>query len=249
MTNGSQPERASAPAFYNRPAFRAVFYQILLVVVLGYFFFSIISNTLANMEARGIQTGFDFLGTTAGFDILMSLIDYSASDTYLDTFYVGLLNTMLVSAIGILLATIIGFVMGVAYFSNNWLVKKLATAYVEIFRNIPLLLQVFFWYFAVLATLPNARNSLNLGDAVFLNIRGLFLPQPVAEPGAGWVYAALVAAVVLVIGFWRWAGKKQDEEGVQLPVFRISLGILIGLPLLVLLITGVPFSMDYPVLK
>lgn len=251
MPNGpSQPaSQASAPAFYNNPRYRAVFYQIALVLALGYFIFSIISNTLANMEARGIKTGFDFLTTTAGFDILMSLIEYDATHTYLDTFYVGLLNTLLVGAIGIVLTTIIGFVMGIAYFSRNWLVRQLSVVYVEIFRNIPLLLQVFFWYFAVLATLPNARNSLSLGEAIFLNIRGLFLPQPIGEPGAGWVYGAMVAAVIGVFFFVRWAKKKQDLEGTQLPVFRISVGILVGIPLAMTLIAGVPFTLEYPVLK
>ena len=138
-------------AFFNNPANRAVIYQVLLMAGLGYFFYVIISNTLANMEARGIQSGFDFLWGTAGFDILMSLIPFEPTDTYGRTFVVGLLNTILVSVISIILATIVGFIMGVANFSHNWLIKKSAVVYVETFRNIPLLLQVFFWYFAVLA--------------------------------------------------------------------------------------------------
>ncbi|WP_036536686.1 amino acid ABC transporter permease [Oceanobacter kriegii] len=251
MTNASSSTKGqgSAPAFYNNPHIRAVFYQILLVAALGYFLLTIIGNTLANMEARGIKTGFDFLTTTAGFDILMSLIPYDASYTYLDTFYVGLLNTVLVSAIGIVLATIVGFIMGVAYFSPNWLIRKASVVYVETFRNIPLLLQVFFWYFAVLAALPNARNSLNLGDAFFLNIRGLYLPKPLEEPGAMVVYVAMAVAVVGTWFFVRYAKKKQDLEGTQLPTFRISLAILLGLPILATLVMGVPFHLEYPELK
>jgi general L-amino acid transport system permease protein len=251
MTNGTRPTQpaGSAPAFYNNPRFRALFYQLLLVIGIGYLVFLIISNTLANMESRGIQTGFDFLSTTAGFDILMTLVDYDATHTYFDTFIVGLLNTILVGAIGIVLSTIIGFLMGVAYFSSNWLVQRLSVVYVEIFRNIPLLLQIFFWYFAVLAALPSARNSYSLGDAFFLNIRGLYLPKLISEPGAGLVYGSIVAAIIGVFALYRWAKRKQELEGVQLPVLRLSLALLIGLPLLATLLSGIPFTLDYPQLK
>ncbi|MDP2548453.1 MULTISPECIES: amino acid ABC transporter permease [unclassified Oceanobacter] len=251
MTNGTRPTQpaGSAPAFYNNPRFRALFYQLLLVIGIGYLVFLIISNTLANMESRGIQTGFDFLSTTAGFDILMTLVDYDATHTYFDTFIVGLLNTILVGAIGIVLSTIIGFLMGVAYFSSNWLVQRLSVVYVEIFRNIPLLLQIFFWYFAVLAALPSARNSYSLGDAFFLNIRGLYLPKLISEPGAGLVYGSIVAAIIGIFALYRWAKRKQELEGVQLPVLRLSLALLIGLPLLATLLSGIPFTLDYPQLK
>ena len=251
MTNGTRPTQpaGSAPAFYNNPHVRALFYQLLLVVGIGYLVFLIISNTLANMEARGIKTGFDFLSTTAGFDILMTLVDYDATHSYLDTFIVGLLNTLLVGAIGIVLSTLIGFVMGVAYFSNNWLVQRLSVVYVEIFRNIPLLLQIFFWYFAVLAALPSARNSFSLGEAFFLNIRGLYLPKLIGEPGSGLVYGTVVAAIIGIFVLHRWAKRKQELQGVQLPVVRLSLALLIGLPLLATLVTGIPFALEYPELK
>lgn len=247
MNNGK------SPAFYNNPHTRALIYQTLLLAALGGFLYSIVANTLANLEARGIRTGFDFLGSVSGFDILMTLVPYDASHTYLDTFVVGLLNTLLVSAVGIVLATLLGFVMGVANFSGNWLVRQLAWAYVEIFRNIPLLLQVFFWYFAVLATLPNARNSLNLGDVIFLNIRGLYLPQPVAEAGAGLVYGALLLALVGVVLLRWWAHRRQDATGQQLPLWSWSVALLLGLPLLALvlvwLLQGVPFRLEYPELR
>ncbi|GGY53825.1 amino acid ABC transporter permease [Bacterioplanes sanyensis] len=250
MSAVKRPEGSkSAPAFYNNPNVRAVFYQLLLVATLGYLVFLIIANTLANMEARGIKTGFDFLTTTAGFDILMSLIPYDATDTYLRTFFVGLLNTILVSAVGIVLATMVGFIMGVAHFSKNWLVTRLAVAYVETFRNIPLLLQIFFWYFAVLAALPSARNSMSLGEAVFLNVRGLYLPAPVEEAGATVFYIAVAVAIAAIIWLHRYAKKRQDDEGVQLPVWRLSLGILIALPALASVIGGAPFSFEYPELR
>lgn len=243
----SRPQ--SSPAFFNNPRNRSLIYQALLLLGLGYFFYGIVSNTLANLEARGIKSGYGFLATTAGFDILMSLIPYDATHSYGRTFIVGLLNTILVSAIGILLATVFGFIMGIAHFSQNLLIRKIAVIYVEIFRNIPLLLQIFFWYFAVLATLPGARQSLGIGEAIFLNIRGLYLPALVPESGAVVVYAALVIAIAGVIFLRRWARRRQERSGRQFPLLGAGLGILFGLPLLALVGTGFPFSWDLPVLK
>lgn len=243
------PEKASSGSFINNPRNRAIFYQALLLIGLGYFFYSIISNALTNMEARGIKSGFDFLFTAAGFDILMTLVPYSATSSYAMTFVVGLLNTILVSIIGIILATLIGFIMGVAYFSQNWLVKRLSVIYVETFRNIPLLLQVFFWYFAVLAALPSARESLSLGEIIFLNVRGLFVPDLVGEGiGSSLVYSSVVVAIVGIVMMKKWAKKRQDETGEQFPVMRASLGLFFGLPLVLLVVTGFPFTWDYPVL-
>ncbi len=241
--------RSSTPVFYNNLHIRAVIYQTLLVLGLGYFFYLISSNAITNMESRGIKSGFDFLSSTAGFDILMSLIPYDATYTYGRTFLVGLLNTILVSVIGIIASTILGFIIGVAYFSQNWLIRKLSVIYVEIFRNIPLLLQIFFWYFAVLSTLPSARQSLSFGEAVFLNVRGLYLPDAIGEPGANTVYIALGLAVVLSFVIRQFAKKRQDATGQQFPVFYTSLGLLVGLPLVAFFIMGMPFHLEYPVLK
>jgi general L-amino acid transport system permease protein len=241
--------RSSTPVFYNNLHIRAVIYQTLLVLGLGYFFYLISSNAITNMESRGIKSGFDFLSSTAGFDILMSLIPYDATHTYGRTFLVGLLNTILVSVIGIIASTILGFIIGVAYFSQNWLIRKLSVIYVEIFRNIPLLLQIFFWYFAVLSTLPSARQSLSFGEAVFLNVRGLYLPDAIGEPGANTVYIAFGLAVVLSFVLRQFAKKRQDATGEQFPVFYTSLGLLVGLPLVAFFIMGMPFHLEYPVLK
>ena len=241
--------QTSSPSFFNNPRNRALIYQTLLLAGLAYFFYAIVSNALANMEARGIKSGFGFLFTASGFDILMSLIPYDATSTYGRTFVVGLLNTILVSVIGIFFATIVGFIVGVAYFSHNWLIKRLSVIYVETFRNIPLLLQVFFWYFAVLAALPSARESLAFGEIIFLNVRGLFLPELVGQEGSGIVYGSLLVAVVIVYFLKRWAKKRQDETGQQFPVFSTGLGIILGLPILMALITGLPFTWENPELR
>ncbi len=239
----------SSAAFYNNPNVRAIFYQILLVFGLGYFFYSIISNVLANMEATGIKTGFSFLGASAGYDVLMTLISFESTDTYGKIFIVGFLNTLLVSAIGIVFATILGFIFGVAAFSQNLLIRKAALVYVEIFRNIPLLLQVFFWYFAVLSALPGARQSLSLGEAIFLNVRGLYLPKMVGSDLFWVAEAALGLAIVGIFVLRRWAKTRQDETGQQFPVLNTSIAMVIGLPLLALIVTGFPFTMEYPALK
>jgi general L-amino acid transport system permease protein len=240
---------SSAGAFYNNPTYRAIIYQVLLVLGLGYFFYTIVANTLANMEARGIKSGFDFLSASAGYDVLMSLIPFQSTDTYARIFVVGFLNTILVSIIGIFFATILGFIFGVAYFSQNWLIKKIAITYVEIFRNIPLLLQVFFWYSAVLAALPSPRDSLSIGESIFLNVRGLFLPRFIGDSGSILFYAAIIVAVIGIFILKRWAKKRQELTGEQFPVLYTSLGMIFGLPLLALIVTGFPFTIEYPELK
>lgn len=248
-TMPAKPQIKSSPSFFNNPRNRSIIYQALLLFGLAYFFYGIVTNTLANMEARGIKSGYDFLFTTAGFDILMSLVPYDATHTYGRTFIVGLLNTILVSTIGIILSTIVGFLMGIAHFSHNWLIRKIAISYIEVFRNIPLLLQVFFWYFAVLAALPSARQSLSIGEAIFLNVRGLYLPSLIAQPGAWFVYGAIALSILGAFFFSRWAKKRQIETGEQRPVALINLGILVAVPLVALLLSGFPFLWDFPALK
>ena len=236
-------------AFYNNPQVRALFYQALLIAGLLYFFGTIIGNTLGNMEAIGIKTGFSFLNSAAGYDVLIALIPFESTDTYSRIFIVGFLNTLLVSGIGIFFATILGFLFGVAHFSHNWVIRKFALVYVEIFRNIPLLLQVFFWYFAVLATLPSARKSLSLGEAVFLNVRGLYFPKLIGNDIAWIVWTALAAAIAGIFVLRRWAKRRQDETGQQFPVLKASVGLIIGLPLIAAALTGFPFTVEYPALK
>ncbi|PJC87966.1 amino acid ABC transporter permease [Vibrio sp. HA2012] len=233
---------------YN-PTFRSITFQAIAILGLVYFFYTIVNNALTNLDARGISTGFDFLSQEAGFGISMSLIEYNETFSYGHTFVVGLLNTALVSVLGIIFASILGFTVGVARLSSNWLVNRIAAVYIEIFRSIPLLLQIFFWYFAVLQVLPSARQSLSLGEAIFLNVRGLYFPAPVFEPGSELFLGTLIFGLVFSLIIHIWAKDKQERTGEQTPILRITLGLCIGLPGLVFLFSGMPVSADLPVLK
>jgi general L-amino acid transport system permease protein len=234
--------------FYN-PTFRSVAFQAVAITALVIFIFTIVNNALTNLESRGIATGFDFLDQSAGFGISQSLIDYTETDTYGRTFIVGLLNTALVSILGIIFATIIGFSLGVARLSSNWLVSRIAAVYIETFRNVPLLLQIFFWYFAVLQALPSPRESISLGQAIFLNVRGLSIPAPIFEPGSGLILATFIIGVVLSISVAIWASNRQKLTGQITPVYLYVIGLCFALPLVVYFISGMPISADYPVLK
>ncbi|ODY22840.1 amino acid ABC transporter permease [Vibrio parahaemolyticus] len=252
-TKDTSPSTMSKPSgskslIYN-PAFRSAIFQIIAIAALVFFFYTIINNALNNLDARGIAAGFGFLNQEAGFGIGLTLIEYNETYSYGRTFIVGLLNTALVSVLGIILATAIGFTMGVARLSTNWLVSRLAAVYIETFRNIPLLLQIFFWYFAVLQALPSARQSLSLGEAIFLNVRGLYFPAPVFNEGSGVVIAAFVIGLVATISISIWARNKQRLTGQQTPMGQIGLGLLVGLPLLVYFVSGMPISLEYPELK
>jgi general L-amino acid transport system permease protein len=244
MSNSSQKK-----FWWNNAQHRSLFFQVLLVAMLVGFFWFIGSNTLANLEKRGISTGFGFLSLKAGFGILQSLIPFDESYTFGRTFVVGLLNTLLVSGLGIIFATLIGFIAGVARLSNNWLVSRLAGMYVEMFRNIPLLLQIFFWYFAVLRALPSPRQSWTANDVAFLNIRGLYLPQPLFGDGFSFVVWTFVLAIVATLVIRRWAKKRQDDTGKQFKMFRVGFGLIVGLPLLVFFAVGAPLDWDIPKLQ
>ena len=235
---------AAKPPPWNDPLVRSIFFQVVAIALLGYFFYSIFDNTLSNMEKRGITTGFAFLTREAGFGILMTLIEYNESYSYGRTFLVGILNTLLVAICGIVLATILGFILGIARLSNNWLISRIAAIYIEIFRNIPLLLQIFFWYFAVLQALPGPAQSMQLGESYYLNNRGLFAPRPLFEDGFGIVAIAILLAIAGVMYLRKWATKRQESTGEQFPVFYTSLGILIGFPLIVFWIMGSPLSWE-----
>ncbi len=237
------------PAPWNDPKIRAIVFQAVLVFAVVMVGFYLINNTLHNMEQRGISTGFSFLEKESGFGVTQSLIEYDETHSYGRTFFVGLLNTILVSVLGIFFATLLGFVMGVARLSPNWLLARIATAYIEIFRNIPLLLQIFFWYFAVGINLPRPRQSYAFGETLFLNNRGLFIPRPVAEEGFGLVIAALVVAVVLIVLMVRWAHRRQDATGQPFHTVWASLGLILGLPLLAFVAAGSPLSWENPVLR
>lgn len=240
----------SRPSPLNDPRVRAVIFQVVTIVSVLAFGVWIVNNTLANLERQGIASGFDFMSTQAGFGITWSLIDYSESySTYGDAFIVGLLNTIFLSGIGVVCATILGFILGIARLSKNWLISRLATVYIEVIRNVPLLLQIFFWYFAVLRALPAPRQSLVAFDAFFINNRGFFVPRALPEPLFWATAIACGLGIVATIVLARFSKKRQEETGQRLPVLWPGLGMIIGLPIVVLLITGVPFSWEYPELK
>ena len=245
-------QRALAPprvAIYNRPKIRAVCYQLLLLAAVLWLGFEFALNAKANLHAQKISSGFGFLDNTAGFGINQSLIPYNESDTYGRVFFVGLLNTLLVAAIGIVLATILGFVVGIARLSRNWLVARLAGGYVELIRNLPLLFQILFWYLAVLGTLPGPRQSISLLGEIFLNNRGIILPAPVAGEGAGAVIAVFALGVIATIALRLWAKRRQIRTGRQFPLFWSSLALVVGPPLVALVAMGFPIGFERPELR
>jgi general L-amino acid transport system permease protein len=217
----------------NDPRVRGLFYQVVLVAIVAFLFYTAANNAIDNLQRARIASGFGFLSTTAGFDISQSLIPFSAAgSTYGEAFIAGLLNTLLVAAIGIVLATFLGFLIGIARLSSNWIVAKLAMVYVEVMRNIPLLLQLLFWYVAVLSQLPQARNSLEFGGGFYLNQRGLFMPRPIFGADIGILLGVLAAGIVGAIGFRIWARQRQAETGRQYPILLVSLGLVLLLPAL-----------------
>ena len=218
----------------------------LLVVVIIFGFFTI--NAQVNMDNRGIEFGYGFLSQESSFDVQFSLIEYDGSHSYARAYLVGLLNTLLVAFIGIIFATIIGVIVGIARLSPNYLIERSAAFYVEFFRNIPLLLQIFFWYFAALRALPLPQDAEAIFGVFFLTIKGLFVPRFI------WVnldifFYSLIAAIISIVVIRNYARKLQESEGKQLPVFSISAGLLIILPLLAFLIGGVSLSFEMPVLE
>ena len=233
---------------FNR-SIQGIFYQIVTLSLVILAIIYIVDNTARNMVARGLASGFHFLGVEAQFDIQMTLIEYSPTSTYFDSFIVGLLNTLLVAGLGIFVATIVGFAVGIARLSSNWLIAKLAEAYIEILRNIPLLLQIFFWYFAVLRALPKPKQSLEFADSFFLNNRGLFIPDPVFGEGGALILYSFIAAILISIGIAVWSKQRQNKTGQTFPVFYSSIGLLISFVFLSMLATGFPVTFDYPELK
>ena len=228
---------------------QGVFYQAitLSLVILGIYY--IVQNTAQNMVARGLASGFNFLGVESQFDIQMTLIEYSPTSTYFDAFIVGLLNTLLVAGIGILFATIIGFAFGIMRLSSNWLVAKIAESYIEIIRNIPLLLKIFFWYFAVLRALPKPKQSIEFMDSIFLNNRGLFVPDPNVGEGSSILFYLFWLSVIISIGIFVWAKKRQNKTGKTFPAFFTSMALIVGTFTLTLAALGFPISFEYPELK
>ena len=231
----------------NDPKFRSIIFQVLLVLFLAWVAWGMIDNAANNLQKAGIASGFGFLGLASGFGLNFSpFLEYNSNSTFLDVYWVGLQNTLVLAVIGVFFATIIGFLVGVARLSNNWVINKMAYVYVELLRNIPLLLQIFIWYKGVGAFLPSKRTPADLGVFGQLNAAGLFAPKPVYAEGAGMIPLALLAAIVITFFVSRWAKKRQMATGERFPVFMTGLGLIIGLPLLAYFIFGQPISAEYP---
>jgi len=245
MIEAKQTEAAPTASFWRDPDKRAIVYQVVVVAVVGWLIYSMISNTATNMEARGLATGFGFLDTSAGFGIISTpFVEYSEASSYFTVFLVGLVNTIIVAFIGCILALFLGFIVGIARLSSNWLVQKIATAYIEFFRNVPLLLQILFWYSAVLKPLPGPRELHEAGESVFFSInnRGLIFAEPVGQPGFEQVWYAFFAAIVLAWLIAKWAAFRQTRTGKQFPVFIVSALLIIGVPLIVFILRGAPLE-------
>src|SRR5205085_2622574 len=229
------------------PKVRSIAYQVVLCAIIVFLAYSAVRNAADNLARAKIASGFGFWNQTAGFDISQTLIEYTAqAGTYGRAFWGGLLNTLLVAAIGIVLATIVGFLVGIARLSKNFLLAKVSAGYVELIRNVPLLLQLLFWYNAVLKALPDLRDSWTLPGSVYLNNRGFFSPAPVFQPGMEFVAGAFIVGIIGAIAFRIWARKRQEATGQQAPVFLVMLGFIIGLPIIVFFLAGMPATLEFP---
>ncbi|HMI00113.1 MAG TPA: ABC transporter permease subunit [Bradyrhizobium sp.] len=223
--------------------------QILFVAILVWIGYEIVANARANLQSQRITSGFGFLERTAGFDVSQNLIPYSGSDTYTRVFLVGLLNTLVVSIIGIFFATVIGFLVALGRLSPNWLLARISGGYVELIRNLPLLFQILFWYLAVLGALPNPRQSISLFGVFFLSNRGLVIPKPIADPGLGPFAIAILVAIIVSLLLRRFARRQLFDSGRLITIWPYVFGMLIGLPLVTSLVFGAPVTFEIPELK
>jgi general L-amino acid transport system permease protein len=239
----------SRPPIWNNPDARAIFYQILVVAIVVGLGAYLVHNTMENLRRQSIATGFGFLEREAGFGIGEHLIPFSPADTYGRALLVGLLNTIYVAVIGIVLATILGTVIGICRLSSNWLIRKLSLVYVELFRNVPLLLQLFFWYKVLNENAPGPRQAWNPVANVFISNRGIMFPVPAPDPSHQWIWAAFAVGIVVSFVIGRWAKRRQMATGRQFPTGIVSTALVIGLPLIVFLASGAPLTLDKPELR
>ncbi len=232
----------------NNNEVRAILFQALAVVVIAYFAYQAFDNMMLNIEQRGIRSGFGFLSNEAGFAVNDNFfLEYSPASTNLQAFYVGIVNTLVVAITGIFFASIIGLVVGIARLSSNYLIRKIATIYVEIFRNIPILLQILFWYSIALNAFPSPRNSINFFDSIFLNSRGLYLPKPIMDGDFYFVIASFIIGIVGYIFIKKRSNKKHDETGIVTNTIPYFFGFVVLLPIAVYFSLGA--QLDYPALK
>lgn len=244
----SLEESARRPgrAFWNDRRVRGLALQALLLAIVAAVFYDLAINLLDNMATRHIISGWDFLWRKSGFEVSFSLIPHSGEENYARALLVGFLNTLLVSALGILLATVLGLVIGLMRLSRNWLASRAAALYIEVMRNIPLLLQLFIWYKLVLTPLPQARDAITYGSVALSN-KGLTMPYPIFGSGAWWGVAGLLLAIILSVGLVLWGRRRQEETGTRPPVAWGSAALMLALPVLLFAAAGWPVSFDYPV--
>ncbi|OKO76211.1 amino acid ABC transporter permease [Bradyrhizobium sp. NAS80.1] len=233
----------------GKAGWNGVAVQFAFAAILGWIGYEIVSNARANLENQHIAAGFGFLRNNAGFDVNQTLISYTGSDTFLRVFVVGLLNTLVVSVVGIVFATVIGFIVALCRLSPNWLLSRVGEIYVEIIRNLPVLFQILFWYLAVLAALPNPRQSISLLGIVFISNRGLVIPRPIGESGFEPFLAALAVGIVGALALRIYARRALFQRGQMIRIWPYVLGLLFGLPLVTMLVFGLPFTFELPQLK
>ncbi|WGD30844.1 amino acid ABC transporter permease [Ancylobacter sp. WKF20] len=249
MTDLAAPASGGKTSFINDPKVRSIGLQIIALIVVVFLGWMFVDNASQNLAAQKIATGFGFLDNTAGFGINQTLIPYSETSTYGRAFFVGLLNTLLVAVVGIILGTVIGFLVGIGRLSKNFVVRLLSTIYVEVLRNLPPLFQILFWYLAVLSAMPNPRQSINLFNEIYISNRGLIVPRPIFGDGTGVVLWAIGAAILAVILLSYWSRARQEETGRRLPMLPIGLAILILVPTVAMFATDFPITIERPELK
>lgn len=233
----------------GKAGWNGVAVQFAFAAILGWIGYEIVSNARTNLENQHIAAGFGFLRNNAGFDVNQTLISYTGSDTFLRVFVVGLLNTLVVSVVGIFFATVIGFIVALCRLSPNWLLSRVGEIYVEICRNLPVLFQILFWYLAVLAALPNPRQSISLLGIAFISNRGLVIPRPIGEGGFEPFLAMLVLGIVASLVLRFYARRALFQRGQMIRIWPYVLGLLFGLPLAAVLVFGLPFTFELPQLK
>ena len=248
MTKNTSSSSSGFRFSWNDPRFRSIVYQVLILGAVGLGVWYLVSNTLTNLANRNISTGFGFLDREAGFAIGESPIAYSPADTYGRAIWVGILNTLRVAVLGIVLATLLGTVLGIARLSSNWLVRRVAGVYVEVMRNVPLLLQLFFWYAIITEVMPGPRQALNPVTGVFLSNRGLKLPAVMGD-ALDWMLWGLGLAVVLIVLVAHWARKRQEATGQIFPMVRVALALLVLLPAAGWLFSGASLALELPELR
>ena len=235
--------------FFSDERFRSIFFQTLVVGLFALGIFFIVQTTAYNLEKRNIATGWRFLSDPAGFDISFSpFLEFKSTDTHLKVYFVGVLNTLLVSITGCIAATILGFLVGIIRLSSNWLLSRISYIYVEFTRNVPLLLQIILWY-SILIQLPRVKQSLQILDVFYISNRGLYSPRPIFESGFTYIFIAIILALISSFFIRRWAKKRQDLTGDQYPVFYTSFGLIFIIPLILFFILGSPMSFEYPEMK